>query len=398
MRQMNNKYLKAAAPVLVLALGFGVVQVMSAAKPAPEKKEEEQRLVSLLYTEAREQAVHLAVGTQGEVRPHTEIDLTPQVGGRIVAIADHFAEGAGFEPGETLIQLDDADYRLALARAEAGVEADEVLLLQARAAAAIKRQQWEAANPGRKPTPLQVNKPQVVEAEANLRSAKAELADAQLNLARTQIRLPFRGRVIQRDVGVGQYVTAGTVLGRVFATDRVEVRLPLTDSQLQELDLPMGFVASDKNPGPPVTLSARVGREERQWQGRIVRTQAAVDKETRLIYAVAEVVDPYGAGASNGVPLAVGLFVTAEAEGVRERRAVVLPRDALRSADKVYVVDGDNRLDIRTVEILSTSEDRVVIASGLADGERVVTSTIANAVDGMEVQPVTQLARNLPRK
>ncbi|AMX03583.1 efflux RND transporter periplasmic adaptor subunit [Microbulbifer thermotolerans] len=390
---MKKKYFKATAPILVLALGYGVVQLMSAAKPAPEKKAENPRPISLVYNEAREEAVRLTVATQGEVRPHTEIDLTPQVSGRIIAISENFAEGAGFTPGETLVQLDDADYRLALARAEAGVAAAEVVLLQARATAAIKRQQWETANPGREPTPLQVNQPQVAEAEAQLRSAKAELADAQLNLARTQIKLPFRGRVIRRDIGVGQYVTAGTVLGRVFATDRVEVRLPLTDAQLQELDLPMGFVATERNPGPPVTLSAQVGRDAHQWQGRIVRTQAAVDQQTRLIYAVAEVADPYGAGASNGVPLAVGLFVSAEAQGVRERPALVLPREALRSADKVYVVDESNRLNIRTVEVLSTSKDRVVIASGLTDGERVVTSAIANAVDGMEVQPIAQLAR-----
>lgn len=390
---MKNKYLKAAAPVLVLALGFGVVQLMVAAKPAPEKKEEEQRLVSLLYSQAREEAVHLTVATQGEVRPHTEIDLTPQVAGRIVAIADSFAEGAGFEPGEALIQLDDADYRLALARAKAGVAQAEVLLLQAKAAATIKRQQWLSVNPNKEPTPLQVNQPQVAEAEAKLRSAKAELDDAELNLARTRIKLPFRGRVINREVGVGQFVTASTPLGRVFATDRVEVRLPLTDSQLLELDLPMGFVATAEKPGPQVTLSAQVGPEQHQWHGRIVRTQAAVDQQTRLIYAVAEVRDPYGTGASNGVPLAVGLFVTAKAEGVQTHQAVVLPREALRNADKVYVVDQDNHLKIRTVEVLSTSENRVVVAAGIADGERVVTSTVANAVDGMEVQPVTQLAQ-----
>lgn len=391
---MNKKYLKAAAPVLVLAIGYGAVQLMSAAKPAPEKKEEEQRLVSLLYSEAREEAVHLSVATQGEVRPHTEIDLTPQVAGRIVAITDNFAEGAGFEPGETLIQLDDADYQLALARAKAGVAQAEVLLLQAKAAASVKRQQWLSLNPNKEPTPLQVNKPQVIEAEANLRSAQAELADAELNLARTRIKLPFRGRVISRDVGIGQYVTANTPLGRVFATDRVEVRLPLTDAQLQELSLPMGYVSNPQSPGPQVTLSAQVGAEQHQWQGRIVRTQAAVDQQTRLIYAVAEVNDPYGEGASNGVPLAVGLFVSAEAQGVQERHAIVLPREALRSADKVYVVDEDNHLNIRTVKVLSTSENRVVIASGIEDGERVVTSAVANAVDGMEVQPITHLAQN----
>ncbi|WP_295801763.1 efflux RND transporter periplasmic adaptor subunit [uncultured Microbulbifer sp.] len=391
---MNNKYLKAAAPVVVLALGFGVVQIMSASKPAPEKKEEEQRLVSLMYSEAREQAVHLAVSTQGEVRAHTEIDLTPEVSGRIVAISDNFAEGAGFEPGETLIRLDDADYQLAVARAKAGVEQAEVLLLQARAAAGIKRQQWLDLNPNREPTPLQVNQPQVEEAEANLSSAQAELANAERNLARTRIKLPYRGRVALRNVGVGQYVTASTTLGRVFATDRVEVRLPLTDTQLQELSLPMGFVAGKKNPGPQVTLSAQVGSRQHQWQGRIVRTQAAIDQQTRQIYAVAEVSDPYGKGASDGVPLAVGLFVTAEAEGVQERQAVVMPREALRNADKVYVVNKDNRLDIRTVDVLSTSENRVVVAAGVTDGERVVTSAVANAVDGMEVQPITHLARN----
>ncbi|UHQ56051.1 MULTISPECIES: efflux RND transporter periplasmic adaptor subunit [Microbulbifer] len=390
---MKKKVLKAAAPVMVLALGFGVVQFMSAAKPAPEKKEEEQRPVSLLFSEAREESVHLAVSTQGEVRAHTEIDLTPQVSGRIIAISENFAEGAGFESGETLIQLDDADYRLAVARAETGVRQAEVLLMQAKAAADIKRKQWESINPNKKPTPLQVNQPQVAEAEARLRSARAELTDAKLNLARTRIKLPFRGRVISRDIGVGQYVTASMPLGRVFATDRVEVRLPLTDAQLQELELPMGFVASNDNPGPQVTLSAQVGRQQRQWQGHIVRTQAAVDQQTRLIYAVAEVKDPYGAGASDGVPLAVGLFVTAETESVQERRATVLPREALRNADKVYVIDEEDRLDIRTVEVLSTSESRVVVASGVADGERVVTSTVANVVDGMAVQPITQLAR-----
>lgn len=379
--------------MLVLAMGFSVVQLLAAAKPAPEKKQEEQRPVSLLYTTAREESVHLAVTTQGEVRAHTEIDLTAQVGGRVTAISEHFAEGASFASGQALIELDDSDYRLAMARAEAGVAQAEVLLLQAKAAAEIKRKQWLAAHPNKTPTPLQVNQPQVEEAEARLRSAKAELADAQLNLSRTRITLPFDGRVIQRSVGVGQYVTPNTVLGRVFSTDRVEIRLPLTDSQLLELELPMGFVATEESPGPQVTLSATIGTSPREWHGRIVRTQAAVDQETRLIYAIVEVNDPYGAGAHGGAPLAVGLYVTAEAESVLARQAVVLPRDALRNADKIYVIDEENRLDIRTVEVLSTSENRIVIGSGIEGGERVVTSTVANLVDGMEVQPVIQLAQ-----
>ena len=387
-----KKILKIVAPLLVVAAAIGVVQAMMATRPEPEKKEETQRLVSLYVEPVREELVTLAVRTQGEVRPQTEVELFPQVSGRIVSISKQFAEGAGFDPGATLIKIEDADYRLALTRAEARVAEADVKLIQEKAAAGIKRQQWESTARTGEPTPLQVNRPQVMEAEAKVRSAEADLAEARLHLARTEIKLPFRGRVMERNVGVGQIVTPNTSLGRVFSTDRIEVLLPLTDGQLGELNLPIGFVAIDGQ-GPQVDLRATVGTEEHLWQGRIVRTHAAVDKQTRLIYAVAEVIDPYGEAASNGMPLAVGMFVSAEIESVASQRALVMPRDALRNADKVYVINAEDRLEIRTVQVLSTSEDQVLVSAGVEPGERVVTSTIASAVDGMAVQPITRLAQ-----
>ncbi|MDX1570334.1 MAG: efflux RND transporter periplasmic adaptor subunit [Xanthomonadales bacterium] len=388
-----KKFLRFVAPIGVLLVGFGVVQAMVAAKPAPEKKEETQRLISLFYDEVAEEKVTLSVGTQGEVRSTNEIDLVPRVSGQIVHISDRFAVGAGFEPGETLIKIDDADYRLALTRAEARVAEAEVKLMQEEAAAAIKRQQWESIHKGKEPSPLQVNKPQVAEAKAKLRSAQADLAEARLNLERTEIRMPFHGRVMERHVGVGQFVSMGTNLGRVFSTDRIEVRLPLTDAQMAELGLPMGYVAKNGQ-GPVVDLSASAGGERRVWQGRIVRTDASVDGQTRLIYAVAEVEDPYGTNAKDGIPLAVGMFVTADIAGAQEQTAMVMPREALRSADKVYVINEEDKLEIRTVKVLSTSEELAWVTAGVAPGERVATSTIPNAVDGMLVQPINGLAQN----
>ena len=107
-----------------------------------------------------------------------------------------------------------------------------------------------------------------------------------------------------------------------------------------------------------------------------------------MIYAVAEVEDPYGLGADRGTPMAVGMFVNAEIAGTHSQAAMVLPRLALRSADKVYVVNADNRLEIRTVEILSTSEETVLVSNGVKVGDKVVTSTIPAAVDGMEVRAI----------
>ena len=384
-----KKFIRIIAPVAVIVGGIGVVQAMMAAKPAPEKSEEAPRLISLFVDTVKSDTVTLSVAAQGEVRPTTEIDLVPHVSGRIVSISDSFAEGAPFNPQTSLLKIEDSDYQLAVARAEAQVAQAEVNLAEQLATASIKKSQWEKSNKGGEPTPLQINQPQINEARAQLKSAQAELADAMLDLERTEIRVPFEGRVRERLVGVGQYVTAGTTLGSVFSTDKAEVTLPLTDAQLDELSLPMGFVAQPGK-GPEVRLHAIVGNRDHVWVGRITRTHAAVDRDTRMIHAVAEVVDPYGAGASKGVPLAVGLFVSADIEGVHARDALVMPRTALRNADEVYVVNDDDRLEIREVEVLSTSEERVLVASGVVPGERVVVSTVPNAVDGMQVQPLTQ--------
>nr|AFI78671.1 RND family efflux transporter MFP subunit [uncultured bacterium ws085G8] len=384
-----KKFLKIISPILVLVVSIGIVQALGAAKPEPEKKEEAQRLISLYVDEVKSDTVTISVQTQGEVRPKTEIDLIPQVSGRIVGISESFAEGAEFGPGETLIKIDDTNYKLAVVRAQARVAEAEVAVQRELANAKIKKEHWLDKRNAGEPTPYALNKPQVMEAEAKLLAAESDLKEARLNVARTEINVPFLGRVRAKSVGIGQYVTAGQSLGRVFSTDTVEIRLPLTDSQLAELNLPMGFMADAFN-APVVQFSAQVGNTEHTWGGRIVRTHASVDQQTRLIYAVAEVEDPYGQGADSGIPLAVGMFVHADIAGVNSQSAMVLPRLALRNANKVYVINDQNRLEIRTVEVLSTSEETVLVSNGLAVGDKVVTSTIPAAVDGMEVRAITR--------
>jgi len=382
-----NKLLKTIAPVIVLAASIGVVFALSATKPAPEKKEETQRLISLYVDEVKADIITISVQTQGEVRPKTEIDLVPQVSGRIVAVSQSFAEGAEFDPGTTLVKIDATDYQLAVTRARARVAEAQVAVQRELANAKIKEDQWLDKRTSGEPTPFALNKPQVLEVEAKLLAAEADLKEAQLNVARTEISAPFHGRVREKSIGIGQYVSAGTRLGRVFSTDTVEIRLPLTDVQLAELNLPIGFTADAFN-APQVQFKARVGNREYFWSGHIVRINASVDPLTRLIYAIAEVEDPYGQGADSGVPMAVGMFVNAEIAGVTSQRALILPRLALRNADKVYVVNDQNRLEIRTVDVLSTSEDTVLVTKGVEVGEKVVTSTIPAAIDGMEVRAI----------
>ncbi|MFZ5609523.1 MAG: efflux RND transporter periplasmic adaptor subunit [Pseudomonadota bacterium] len=383
-----KRLLTIATPVFVLGAGVAAFIGLHASKPDPEKVEQETRAFSVFVEPARKEAVTLAVTTQGEVRPRTEISLIPQVTGRVVYVAPNFAEGGIFKKGETLVRIEEADYQRAVVAAQAEVAAAKLELARQEANAAIVAKQWQWDKLEKEePTELGLRKPQVDEARARLKAAQADLANARLNLARTRISAPFAGHVRAKQVDIGQVVSAGSQIGQVFSTDVVEIRLPLTDTQMGMLGLPVAFNAT-YGKGPKVKLSATVAGEKRSWRGAITRTDAAIDRSTRLFFAIAEVVDPYGAGADDGFPLPVGLFVSAEIEGRRVDDAYVIPRAGLRANDEVYVVAADNKLEVRQVTVLSAAPEQVILRDGVAEGELVVVSPLATAQDGMAVEPV----------
>ncbi len=384
-----KKTIKLLIPIAVLVGCVFIVQAMVAAKPTPEKTPKAQRVVSLYVDEAISESLQLTVNSHGEVKPKTEINLTSLVSGQIVSISSKFAEGAEFAKNESLIKIDDAAYKLAVIQAQAQLASAKVSVEREMANSKIKKEQWKRKNSGSKPTDFALNKPQIAEAKANLKAAESELNNAKLNLARTEIKAPFQGRVMLENIGIGQYITPATDLGHIFSTDVVEVRLPLTDSQLVELNLPMGFMANDNN-APIVNFSAIVGNQNHNWQGRIIRTNASIDKESRLIYAIAEVIDPYGTGSDNNTALAVGMYVSASIESNKTQDTMVLPRLALRSNNKVYVVNDDSKLEIRLVNVLSTTDKFVHISSGVKAGEKVVTSTVPIVTEGMDVKALTK--------
>lgn len=374
-------------PLLVLVGAVGGVIAMNALKKPPEKAEETATPPVVLVAEAEAKPVRLAVSSQGEVRPRTEISLVAQIGGRLVEVSDEFIEGGFFEEGQVLLEIEKTDYRLAVTRAEAAVAQARRALEREQAEAEIAARDWEELGDG-DATALTLRQPQLAEARADLAAAEAQLADARLDLERTTIRAPFAGRVTAKAADVGQFVTPGEPLGEIFATNVVEVRLPLSDTDLARTGLPVAFRATEDEPGPRVTLSAVVGGQPRSWEGRITRTASRFDASTRLLSAIAEVQDPYGAAADDGAPLAVGLFVSAEIEGRAIENAITLPRAALRGDDIVYAVSDDGTIEERRVTVADSNRERIVLLSGVAAGERVVASPLRGATDGMAVTPV----------
>ena len=283
-----------------------------------------------------------------------------------------------------------------MVRARAAIAQAELRLATEQEEAAVARKEWESLGQG-EPRPLVVRAPQIAEAKAMLASAEAAFEKAEYDLERTVVKAPFAGRVREKRVDVGQFVSRGSSVARLYGVDYAEVRLPIPDRDLEFVNLPLAYRGQRESArGPSVALMANFAGRRHRWQGRIVRTEGEIDPRTRMIQAIARVADPYGRARPGRPPLAVGMFVEAEIYGKAAANVFVLPRIVLRGTDQVLVVDKDDRLRFRTVDILRTESDQVIIRSGLEAGERVANSVVEAAVDGMKVgvleEPNTETA------
>ncbi|MGB6230209.1 MAG: efflux RND transporter periplasmic adaptor subunit [Litorimonas sp.] len=361
-------------PILILLMFPMAALAVINANEEPEEQRRPFTPLAVVADTAKRQDVRLVVTTQGEARPQTEINLVPQVGGKIVYVAPNFIEGGIFRRGETLVRIDPSDYQVAISRAEANVAQAQQVLTREIAEGEIARGDYEELGRG-VPTDLALRVPQRQQAEAALQAAQADLQNARLQLTRASVTAPFSGRVREKTSDLGQFVSPGSPLGRIFSTDIVEVRLPFTDADLAKIDLPIAYVAESRAAAPKVKLSTTIGGVRQTWQGEIMRTEATYDTQSRALFAIAEVADPYGAGASdNGVPIAPGLFVDAEIEGRIFENAIVIPRDGLRVNEEIYVVDDKGQAEIRTVSVIDATPQRAVLSSGVEAGELVVLS------------------------
>ena len=382
---MSRKRLKFILPFAILVAGAGLTAIMVSSRKSPPTRppQEYAPLVRVLSVTPRSE--RLTVRTNGTVAPRTESELVAEVAGRIVSIDPTFASGAFFAKGDVLVSIDPVDYELAVVSARGRVAQAKVLLGTEEARAEVAREEWAELGEGGD-SPLATRELQLEESRAELEAAEAALRQAQRNLARTKIRTPYVCRVRDKLVDVGRYVTPGTPVARIYAIDYAEIRLAVPDADLAHLDLPVDYRDEPaRRSGPEVRLSADFVGARREWRGRIVRVEGEIDPVTRMVHVVAQVDDPYGR-AGGKTPLPVGLFVQAEILGVEVAHAVVLPRAALRGSETVYVVDDEDRLRFRRVEVLRASQDEVVISGGLAAGERVCISTLEAVTDGMKVR------------
>lgn len=394
---------KILMPVVALAVAGSISAFLILNRPSPEVTPPEERVTLVTTKVAQGEDLVLMVESQGSVSPRTETTLVAEVSGRVVSVSDKFYVGGFFEQGELLLALDDADYQVGAQQARSSLLTAQAQLTQEEAQAQQSRRQWESngRNLADAP-PLAIRTPFLEEAKARVLYAEADLARAERQLERTQIRAPYDGLIREKMVDIGQYVGTGSQIARTFAIDFAEIRLPLTDRDLAFLDLPRpGFNSSGNANGTSnvttaVKLSTSVGGKQFEWDAQIVRTDGVIDINTRVYYAIAQVADPYGLRqASQLPPLAIGSFVSAQIHGITAHNIYTVPINAVRDNDQILVMDSEQKLRQRTVSVLRMDAENIYINGGLNDGDQIIVSPVPVPIEGMRVRSTNVIGNEL---
>jgi RND family efflux transporter MFP subunit len=369
-------------PGLIALGGIFMAGLIIATGPRLEQKPPPANTPQVNAWRAQARTVQMSSVTHGTVLPRTESELVPEVSGRVIAISPAMVSGGFFRKGDILLEIDPLDYEVALEQARAGLASATSELTNARKAHERQLDLAERQSTSQSQKDDALNR--LSFAEANLQAAKAALSRAERDILRTRITAPYDGRVRSESVDIGQFVNRGAPIASLYATDLAEVRLPIHDEELAFLDLPLAGQGAAS--GPLAVLRARFAGADHSWEATVVRTEGELDPQTRMVNVIAQVEAPYEQQ-GNRPPLAVGLFVEAEIMGRLVEGVFVLPRSAIQANRQVYVIDRDNRLQFRDVEIVRSVDEGVYITRGIESGETVCLSTVSNAVEGMLVQP-----------
>lgn len=377
-----KKILKKYLPIWIVVGCALLTALMISAKP--EAKPTIQKFVSPIVDTQMviPQQYQVKIQSQGTVAPRTEIRLMPEISGKIKRISLKLQNGSKFDKGDPLVYLNKRDFELALITAKSSLSQAQVNYEREKAESELAKNEWENINGGNA-SDLTLRKPQLSQATALLVAARAGYEQAERNLDRTIIRAPFKGRVRKKMVDLGMVISPGVTIAQIYATDYVEISLPIAEQDLKFLEIPFDGSIIKKESQPYVNLFTEFGGQQLSWQGSIVRSSAEIDPKTRMLSVIAQVSDPYQKS-SNTIPLTVGIFIKAAIQGKSFESIVRVPRYAVRD-NMIWVVSREGILDQKSVKILRYEDETAFISQGLDASDSVLLTRLSVMVKGMKL-------------
>lgn len=376
--------------VLILA-ALGALYLINSTEPTAEREAATLRRAMLVeVVEAEYGDFQPVIVETGTVAPEKEIQLAPQVGGRVVAVHPDFAPGGFIQAGEVLLEIEAADYENRIAERE-----NELVAAQSQLALEMGRQQvarrdfellGERLAEG--DNTLVLREPQLAAAKTAIDAAEAALEQARLDLERTKLRSPFDAQILQRMANLGSQVDEGMPVAEIVGIDQYWVMTTVSPAKLPFISFP-----KDGTPGAPVELRKRTaGGGLKKRSGLLFRLIGELEANTRLARVVVEVEDPLSLSPESAdlPPLLVGEFLEVQIQGKMIENVVRLPVDYLRKNDTAWIMSKEDKLAVRELEIAFKDSSYAYVAAGIAAGERIVTSSLSRVSEGAELRTEEQ--------
>ena len=382
--------------LVILAAGAGGLVALQLLKPRPAVSPSVKQLplVRVAPVEMREGA--LAVAGHGLIKPRTEVALAAELSGRVTFVSPDLVTGGRFAQGNVLVRIDPEPFRAALAQAVAERQSTQASLELAEQQ--LKRTEQLIAQNFLARQTLDERLASRDQARAQLARAEAVEKSRQIDLDRTVIRAPFKGRVLSEKVDPGETVQPGKELARIFADDTLEIAVSLTDREVALIADPWRTPGGGKQPDASATVTVEHGGARYRWPARVDRVEAAVDSATRTFNVVVRVDnpgargEPVSGGAEAAPPLLVGMYATVEITGRDAGRYALVPRRALRDGSRVWLLADGNVVAIRPVIVIYDAGDETAVA-GLDGTSRVIVSDLKVVTEGMPVRVLEAKAR-----
>ena len=373
--------------VIVIALVLTFVLVNSRKTPKPHEAPHLGPLVDVgILTKANRQ---ILISGTGSAQSRYEVSITPQVKGRVSELSPQMVAGGTFQKDELLFAIEDVDYQLAIAHAQANLAQAELELLRNENLADLARKEWHSLNSesALEPNPLVVYEPQLKSARALRAAAQANVKQAELNLQRTRVFAPFDCYVRSEQLEIGQFLNTGAPVATVAGIDQIEIVVPLSLDEIVWLQVPR---KGTKQRGSLAKVELQSGGRTFHWQGEITRSLGEIDPRNRMARVVVTVNDPFTKDTEKTNllnDLLPGMFVNVQILGEELSGVISVPRGAMHDNDTIWVIDDENRLHIREVDILRRERDEVLIRSGLEANEKIVLTNLSGAAEGMLLRP-----------
>ena len=368
----------AAIALAIVAVALLGVNILFATAPGVAKRQRPERRAALVeVVAASPKQIELHVRASGLSLPVQSLQLIPQVQGQITSLHEDFVPGRIVKKGTVLATIEPRDYRLAVQRAQSAVaQANATLALEAgnQDLAKLESSYLEdlVTDDNRD---LVMRKPQLATAKAALRSAQVAVQQAQLDLSRTRIVAPFDAVILDRNAAVGRLATPQNSLATLAGVDEWWIRAEVPVQELVQLET--GSAAK-------VALPSLWGSTTRA--GTIVQANSQVEAQGRLGSLLVTVSDPLSIRDTAPPKLLLNMRYEIELAGKTVENAVSLEPSWVHGDDEVWVMDSEDKLAFRTIQVALRSSDQVIATSGLAAGERIVTSRLASPVPGMKLR------------